>query len=464
MVALRFRTCSPALSLTVFTALFCFCGLLLVPFPPRSGPSLRFWEIVGHIKPSKALRNGSPMKKMRPATSKIVEKGTSSITTRSKSNVMSSKTNALLAKKNLETRKGITSSTTTIPAHAVDIRQRKTSPAPVRRFTTYTRAPTPTTVQRPASGILAATMPSGPEIKPGTFAYLVLGKAMPAKKWIALSKWPRVSVIFVTWRDDITAATKALVSPSFRSYFFPNSTWTTSRNQLAHYAKQLEGQQNWRFEFLVFFDEDVVLKKPLDSVCRGPSNPECEEKGFKALNALLIKDRPMEAGMGYQEKKPPSSAEPCIHRCHRDHNLMAFHRTAVDFLFPYDTRLDHVNWWSSAYIQNMYMAVLAPDYCSYYRQVSIDEKANEHRYYPHRNSTSDFQEFNPARLYAARKLRKLGVNAFSPDMSPDAIVKSIWRKLNPDSLSTAPCHTYPAGVNFHAVMASKIRLFLQLHQ
>ena len=41
--------------------------------------------------------------------------------------------------------------------------------------------------------------------------------------------------------------------------WYRKSTWPMSRNHLSRLGHQWEQEQNWRFEYFVFFDEDVLL-------------------------------------------------------------------------------------------------------------------------------------------------------------------------------------------------------------
>eukprot|EP00117_Sycon_ciliatum_P014351 scpid108041/ scgid14640/ len=65
-------------------------------------------------------------------------------------------------------------------------------------------------------------------IRKGSMAYLILGEAKPAQKWVRRSRWPRASVLYASWKENLSNITWR---PGFHYYYLPNTTWTTARNR-----------------------------------------------------------------------------------------------------------------------------------------------------------------------------------------------------------------------------------------
>eukprot|EP00117_Sycon_ciliatum_P032687 scpid89601/ scgid25293/ len=135
-----------------------------------------------------------------------------------------------------------------------------------------------------------------------------------------------------------------------------------------------------------------------------------------------------------------------------DHMLVALHRTALDFLPAYDASLDATTWWASAYMWNMYASALLPKHCSFYRELAVDERAQQHADYPKRRANRDGGDpLDDARVTAGNRLADAGVRDFSRDMKPRAVVNKLFSQLNPYSVRREPCLVHGKGVDYAAV-------------
>ena len=260
------------------------------------------------------------------------------------------------------------------------------------------------------------------KIKPGRCVYMVTGKGEPSLRWKRRSTWEHVTVIYLAWGDDFTKSVKHIPGQKLIPLFLPNSTWATGRNKLLKIAYQLENEQGWCFEFLLYFDEDVYFSQRLashpETVITDKSSDDAQ---LLWLHNLLLRDRPMRAGVSYKDvasRKYPwneAASLECMQQCHIDHLFVAYHRTATSFLLPYDSRFDAEDWWSSAYISNLFMAALQPMHCTYYREILIlDDARQQHlQYSTYKGKKSGDRElFKSAKQHVQNCLRKLHYNGY----------------------------------------------------
>eukprot|EP00117_Sycon_ciliatum_P027022 scpid89602/ scgid1895/ len=60
----------------------------------------------------------------------------------------------------------------------------------------------------PGNPSAAGQLSSAPPMRHGRLAYLVMGAAYPAQRWIRRSNWPDTSVLYLSWKRDVTQLTK----------------------------------------------------------------------------------------------------------------------------------------------------------------------------------------------------------------------------------------------------------------
>eukprot|EP00117_Sycon_ciliatum_P042267 scpid70646/ scgid30768/ len=56
------------------------------------------------------------------------------------------------------------------------------------------------------------------QIWDGSLAYLIMGETYPAKKWVRRSRWPRTSLVYVSWRENVSRSLlrDRITGPKFR--------------------------------------------------------------------------------------------------------------------------------------------------------------------------------------------------------------------------------------------------------
>eukprot|EP00117_Sycon_ciliatum_P026628 scpid68028/ scgid21820/ len=226
-------------------------------------------------------------------------------------------------------------------------------------------------------------------IGPATFLYMVMGAEFPKISWLYRSSWENISVLYTSWKVNISIRVQPLLGKSLRVTYYPNSTWTTGRNHQLQQAFKWEMEQRWKFEFFVYFDEDVYLSY------RSVTDPsvviigDTDDYAIRLFNRNLVRDRPLRAGICFNDH--PDKDNPgnwtdanfeCVRRCQVDNLVLALHRTGVELLLPYNPKFDAGNWWASAYLQNLFTANLAARYCNYYREVLVERSRQVHSSYP----------------------------------------------------------------------------------
>ena len=337
---------------------------------------------------------------------------------------------------------------TSKPAHAVTQRYNQTlsitsasasassSAAPKKKIIT-----TPTVLVDEKTGI-----------RLGTFIYMVLGEGEPQKRWLNRASWPDVNLLYVSWKSDVTVQLQGHVSETFRYVFYAKSTWTSSRNHMAKLGHQWELEQKWRFEYFVFFDEDVLLGY------RTPENPTKvvldfpnDDTALHKFNEVLLRDRPMKAGVSFNEFDWNKKNLRCQSRCQADNLVMAYHRSANRFLEPYTTHFDKTNWWLSAYILNMYISVIGPEYCASYNEIVVDRKTQVHNYKYPRNDLM----WDDAIMFVNQCLSGANFSDFSIDSNITAVKEQIQTSLSRQPYGWPDCKRNAQGVNFGELLKSK---------
>ena len=289
-------------------------------------------------------------------------------------------------------------------------------------------------------------------IRLGTFLYMVLGEGEPQKRWLDRASWTDVYLLYVSWKSDVTVQLQGHVSETFRYVFYAKSTWTSSRNHMAKLGHQWELEQKWRFEYFVFFDEDVLLGY------RTPENPTKvvldfpnDDTALHKFNEVLLRDRPMKAGVSFNEFDWNKKNLRCQSRCQADNLVMAYHRSANRFLEPYTTHFDKTNWWLSAYILNMYISVIGPEYCASYNEIVVDRKTQVHNYKYPRNELM----WDDAIMFVNQCLSEGNFSDFSIDSKITAVRKQIQTSLSREPYGWPDCKRNAQGVNFGELLKSK---------
>ena len=219
---------------------------------------------------------------------------------------------------------------------------------------------TPWPRQIPAPAKLQVVGRSTMPIKHGHFVYLVQARAKPCEFWLNVSRRLDTSLIWLTWKKELSSRPKTLAS----YVYFPRSTFAKGRNRLAEEAKKLEVKQGWRFNYFVFADEDMFNLRVVgnESVVTEHEHDKTAHtvngypRPIYAFNKLLNIYRPARAGSNKLDDNQ-RTFKPLKWRCvvHPtvDVALEAFHRTAADVLLPYNPKFDLFNTWLSAVIMNM---------------------------------------------------------------------------------------------------------------
>eukprot|EP00117_Sycon_ciliatum_P008214 scpid87137/ scgid11015/ len=293
----------------------------------------------------------------------------------------------------------------------------------------------------------------------GSVAYLIMGEAEPEEKWVRRSTWPRTAVLYVSWRENLTLSVmENITSPEFYYFYLPHSTWTTGRNRQMELMKEVELDQGWRFEFAIYADEDVSLGVRRLGQFKTVILKENDDFAFRRLHELLMQDMPLIAGISREEPvKSHDDNVTCIQRCHADNMLVAIHRTAVDILPPYDSRLDHISWWASAFMRNVYMASVMPEFCNYYREIAADMTKQKHAAYPRIDSLSHLH----AKQLAGSQLVRLG-NIPRNVSACCRITKLI--AIEEDSSLHPPCVAHDRNINFATAARKVAESFRRLTQ
>lgn len=256
-------------------------------------------------------------------------------------------------------------------------------------------------------------------VRRGTFLYLVMGKHNPAGRWQLMSHAENVTLFFLSWHKK--SDFKADACARYKYFYLPHSTWTSGRNELLRQGYMQEKAQGWRFEFFMFFDEDVQLSYFVSShQKRGVPN---NELSFRLLQNLLLRDRPGRASVkiGGIPLAPLEFRKPkCARACYTDAAVDIYHRTLLDYVMPYLNDFDQLSWYMSAYVNNLRLSILAPKFCSIYRQLEIDTSVQEHGKYPRGKGGMDRgKEWTLTRDFVFDRLASVGYPGLIPASSAD---------------------------------------------
>ena len=243
-----------------------------------------------------------------------------------------------------------------------------------------------------------------------------------------------------------------VLSDRFRYAFYPSSTWTMSRNRLAKLGHLWEQEQNWRFQYFVFFDEDVLLaNRTLENPHRVLVDIANDDAAVRKFNEVLLRDRPMKAGVSFNEFDWNKDNLRCMSRCQVDSLVMAYHGTASRFLEPYSSHFESTNWWLSAYMLNMYVSAIGAEHCANYNEVLVDRKTQVHHLnYPHSGDM-----WNDAVTHVNKCLAEENFSDFSVGSSVATVAKRIQTSLDREPKGWPDCLRNPPGVDFGEMLRSK---------
>eukprot|EP00117_Sycon_ciliatum_P022566 scpid71727/ scgid19430/ len=286
------------------------------------------------------------------------------------------------------------------------------------------------------------------EMRPGTFVYLVMGPLIPDRVWRDLAKEPNVYVIFLAWKEISDKRPNATqyylrvvdsITQKFgvRMYHYPHSSWAAGRNKMLQLAMRQEEEQGWRYEYVIFLDDDVRLLYRPDTT--NESVVRNHDVADRQLRASILQDRPARASVEnsvYYLYYPLA----CVRNCAFDAAVDVFHRSIVEYYLPYPTQFDRTNWWMSSETMSYRSAILAPRFCNLYRHVVVDAHANAHRAYPKGILTTfqdqaidtfltclnriEYSEIESDAIELLQKLRKYGLKRPFPNQVTEKCSKN----------------------------------------
>eukprot|EP00117_Sycon_ciliatum_P015901 scpid67192/ scgid15569/ len=297
-------------------------------------------------------------------------------------------------------------------------------------------------------------------VRSGSLAYLIMGEGYPYENWIRRSRWQNTCVLYLSWKVNVTQALldKSITSPTFHSFYFPNSTWATGRNHHLQLTRHVEVNQGWKFEFLVFADEDVYLDVRELGHFNVKIKRDNDDFAFRRFYDLLLRDRPLIASVSYPSEPIHGANDnvTCVQRCHFDNMIVAVHRTAVDFLPPYDPSMDSLKWWSAAYMRNIYLSVFVPEHCNLYRELATNFTQQKHGDYPR----TGLNDYTRTKLHAARHLAKLGIPGKATETTCCRITKLL--KEQEKRVLGPVCQAHGRGVDFTVLAAGPAKWLRRL--
>ena len=155
----------------------------------------------------------------------------------------------------------------------------------------------------------------------------------------------------------------------YTSLFFPHSTFELGRSALYVSARLLELQQGWLYSYFVFLDDDVGLRTG----------------SVAAFESELQLWQPAVAGPLFPGHT--SSITRVTPTDHFDHLFIAYHREAVEVLFPKETQHNLGCWYHSDYLQISEQAVAFRNHLLLLPSMWV--KDQKHREYPSKLCTFD---------------------------------------------------------------------------
>jgi len=282
---------------------------------------------------------------------------------------------------------------------------------------------------------------------PGTYLYLAIAARNPAPWTLARSCLPNSMAIVMTYAALATAQPKH--GCMYKPVFFPGSTWTTGRNELLRLGKQVEIEQNWKFEFVIFLDDDAKLVLTSN---RGVS-------GETRFRELLLRDRPMRSSIlfGFVPLHREHGLQTCARACFSDGVVDAYHRTAVDVFLPYNPALDKTSCYMSAYMNILMVSALAPQHCHIYREVSSDYGTVMKSKYPKGNDKGIDKgpEWSQARDIVAKRLTASRIPGHETTMNETVLNSKLQQALYGDE--SEKCTTLKAGVDYSKFIPTVVK-------
>ena len=124
--------------------------------------------------------------------------------------------------------------------------------------------------------------------------------------------------------------------------YYPNSTFSQGRTALYAAGRLLELQQGWLYDYMIFLDDDITLHSDYNSP--------------KAFISDLMQWRPALAGPSLHSKYPPVNTT-VASVGHIDYIYIAYHREALEVLYPFSTEQESVCVWASQ-LRQLYEASL----------------------------------------------------------------------------------------------------------
>lgn len=206
----------------------------------------------------------------------------------------------------------------------------------------------------------------------GKFLHLTQGPAAPPKWLCNIGMRDDAEVVYLSWNESLGRGCEGITD----IFFAPNSTWTNGRNQLYEKALKIQQKQGWRYEYLIFTDDDIQLFAK-----DGNQNP------YDLVHASLSNVQPAVAGVSAKilPRNKCGPVAPCS--ADIDAAFAAFHATAAPMLLPYDTTFDADTWYASQAIMILLMGASMPEHVVQFNQVYY--KNTLHRKYPKYRGNSD---------------------------------------------------------------------------
>jgi len=238
--------------------------------------------------------------------------------------------------------------------------------------------------------------------------YLVQGRSDLVKEYYHLQVRENADAIFLTYDRKIDGA-----------IYFPDSTWAEGRNKLLAAAAE-KGE----YLYFIFCDDDI----------------EFEKGNWDEYEKLLLRYKPA-IGCPVFPRTKKTKIRFLIFQVFlvNDEQMIALHRDVInDFIiFPLQTCLDKIHWWSSCFIQQILIH-------NFYRYNSlqfnnIEILNNEHNRYDNSNKEIYKKESNKwlAEQFAKSYNKLTGQNNYNVMVKIKALIFTIRffvsRKLKPAS-------------------------------
>jgi hypothetical protein len=231
-----------------------------------------------------------------------------------------------------------------------------------------------------------------------TFLLLVQGKKSSLDSWMPIvSKmsffegnvqreriWFETTMIFLAFDSQIDSS-----GPWGFSFHEANTTWTVGRNFLIRKGYRFEEENDKRYDFWVFSDEDPVLQcKPIvlqqDGSCWRSylrmlyrCNMPLVSVAFTHQIESLFKSSPAKGAENEEFMLVDGF----------DAILNAFHRESLKIFLPYSSLSDSFSWWISQSVVNLIARICMPVSTMVPREISVINPQHSSGYPRGRNST-----------------------------------------------------------------------------